>query len=159
MAAERGRGRRDHAQTAFGERTPYVILATIIAGLSVTGALSPAAVLAVAAVAGIVRPCEFAVRTVLTSEIVPQDRLMSAISLSRITTDSARAAGALAGAGAVAMLGMTAAYAIVVTLYVVCVVLVLRIPGREKPERKDGQGTTTTRFHHRPSVARDEGSP
>ena len=30
MAAERGRGRRDHAQTAFGERTPYVILATIL---------------------------------------------------------------------------------------------------------------------------------
>ncbi len=30
MGAERGRGRRDHAQTAFGERTPYVILATIL---------------------------------------------------------------------------------------------------------------------------------
>ena len=122
-------------------RASYVILATIIAGLSVTGALSPAAVLAVAAVAGLVRPCEFAVRTVLTSEIVPQDRLMSAISLSRITTDSARAAGALAGAGAVAMLGMTAAYAIVVTLYVVSVVLVLRIPGRDKPEREGSRAS------------------
>ena len=29
-AAERGRGRHDHAQTAFGERTPYLILATIL---------------------------------------------------------------------------------------------------------------------------------
>ncbi|HET7902812.1 MAG TPA: GGDEF domain-containing protein [Candidatus Nanopelagicales bacterium] len=28
-AAERGRGRTDHAQTAFGERTPYLILAAI----------------------------------------------------------------------------------------------------------------------------------
>jgi diguanylate cyclase (GGDEF)-like protein len=28
-AAERGRGRTDHAQTAFGERTPYAILAAI----------------------------------------------------------------------------------------------------------------------------------
>ena len=30
-AAVRGRGRHDHAQTAFGERTPYVIFAAILA--------------------------------------------------------------------------------------------------------------------------------
>ncbi|MFO1305049.1 MAG: MFS transporter [Burkholderiales bacterium] len=113
-------------------RACYVVLAAVIASLSVTGTLSPAAVLAVAALAGLVRPCEFAVRTVLTSEIVPQDRLMSAISLSRITTDSARAAGALAGAGAVALVGMTAAYAIVVALYVTSAALILRIPERER---------------------------
>lgn len=114
-------------------RGSYVVLASVIAALSLADALSPAAVLAVAALAGLVRPCEFAVRTVLTSEIVPHDRLMSAISLSRITTDSARAAGALAGAGAVALMGMTAAYAVVVLLYAASAMLVLRIPeGRAK---------------------------
>ncbi|MFN8159276.1 MAG: GGDEF domain-containing protein [Candidatus Nanopelagicales bacterium] len=34
-AHERGRGRHDHAQTAFGERTPYTILAAILALLGV----------------------------------------------------------------------------------------------------------------------------
>lgn len=115
-------------------RATYVVLAAAIAAMSVAGALSPTAVLAVAAVAGVIRPCEFGARTVLTSEIVPQDRMMSAISLSRITTDSARAAGALAGAGAVAVLGMSAAYAIVVALYVISVALILRIPEHRAPE-------------------------
>lgn len=116
-------------------RATYVILAAAIAAMSVAGTLSPAAVLAVAAIAGLIRPCEFGARTVLTSEIVPQDRLMSAISLSRITTDSARAAGALAGAGAVAVLGMSAAYAIVVALYLVSATLLLQIPQHRTSDR------------------------
>ncbi len=36
-SAQRGHGRRDHAQTAFGERTPYAILAAI---LGITAAFS-----------------------------------------------------------------------------------------------------------------------
>ncbi|MFO1312812.1 MAG: MFS transporter [Burkholderiales bacterium] len=124
-----------HRNVLASMRGSYAILAAVIAALSVADALSPAAVLAVAALAGLVRPCEFAVRTVLTSEIVPHDRLMSAISLSRITTDSARAAGALAGAGAVALVGMTSAYAIVLLLYATSAALILRIPERGSAAR------------------------
>jgi diguanylate cyclase (GGDEF)-like protein len=44
--AERGRGRQDHAQTAFGERTPYAILAAILGLVGVFallfGLVSPA---------------------------------------------------------------------------------------------------------------------
>jgi len=108
-------------------RAAYVLLAAILAGLTIGGALSPASVLAVAALAGLIRPSDLGMRNVLISETVPHDRMMSAISLARITTDSARAVGALAGAGAVAMLGMNGAYAIVVTLYALSTALTLRI--------------------------------
>jgi predicted MFS family arabinose efflux permease len=114
-------------------RASYVMLAAVIAALTVADALSPVTVLAIAALAGLVRPCDLGMRTVLISDIVPHDRMMSAISLSRITTDSARAAGALAGASAVAVLGMAAAYAIVVALYVCSAALILRIPARRSP--------------------------
>ena len=113
-------------------RATYVLLAAILAGLSIGGALSPTSVLVVAGLAGLVRPSDLGMRNVLISETVPHDRMMSAISLSRITTDSARAAGALAGASAVALLGMNGAYAIVVTLYALSTALTLRISERRR---------------------------
>jgi MFS family permease len=108
-------------------RIAYAVLASVLTGLIVAGALSPASVLAIAALNGLIRPSDLAMRTVLISDTVPHDRMMSAISLSRITTDSARAAGALAGASAVALLGMSAAYGIVVAFYLCSIVLALRI--------------------------------
>jgi predicted MFS family arabinose efflux permease len=108
-------------------RIAYAVLAAVLTGLIFADALSPASVLAIAAVNGLIRPSDLAMRTVLISETVPHDRMMSAISLSRITTDSARAAGALAGASAVALFGMTAAYGIVVAFYACSIALALGI--------------------------------
>ena len=108
-------------------RATYAVLAAVLAGLIISGALSPASALVVAGLAGLIRPSDPGMRNVLISETVPHDRMMSAISLSRITTDSARAAGALAGVSVVAVLGMTAAYTIVVVLYVLSTVFTLRI--------------------------------
>jgi predicted MFS family arabinose efflux permease len=125
-------------------RATYVLLAAAIVFLDVAGALSPASVIAVAAIGGLIRPSDLGMRQVLISETVPHDRMMSAISLARITTDSARAAGALAGAGAVALMGMGAAYVIVVLLYIMSTGLLLRIveprasragPARSSPWR------------------------
>lgn len=115
-------------------RAAYALLAAVLAGLAIGGTLSPAGALVVAGLAGLVRPSDLAMRNVLISETVPYDRMMSALSLARITTDSARAAGALAGAGVVAMLGMSAAYAIVVALYVLSTVFTLRI-AQQRPQR------------------------
>lgn len=108
-------------------RTTYAFLAAIVVVLSLNSTLSPTIVLVIAALAGLVRPSDGGVRNVLISATVPHDRMMSAISLSRITSESARAAGAVMGAGMVALLGLTAAYLIVFTLYVVSIVLTLRI--------------------------------
>ena len=121
-----------HRNLLTAMRASYVLLAGIVAGLSVASALSPAAVLVVAAVAGLIRPSDLAMRNVLISETVPHDHMMSAISLARITTDSARAVGAVAGVSAVALLGMNVAYAIVVALYALSTALTMRItaPGK-----------------------------
>lgn len=111
-------------------RVSYALLATAVLSLFVADMLSPALVLVIAGAGGIVRPSEMSVRTVLVGETVPADRLMSAISLGRITTDSARVAGALAGAGVVALLGMGWAYAVVILLYATSTLLTLGIAGR-----------------------------
>ncbi len=111
-------------------RVSYALLAMVVLGLFVAGMLSPVLVLVISGASGMVRPSEMSVRTVLVGETMPSDRLMSAISFGRITTDSARIAGALAGAGVVALLGMGWAYAVVIVLYVVSALLTLGIAGR-----------------------------
>ena len=113
-------------------RVLYAALAAILMLVTVTGQLTPTLALVIAGLAGMVRPSDMGVRNVLIGETVPLDRLMSAVGLSRITTDSARVAGALAGAAVVATLGMTWAYAIVVGLYLLSVLLTLGIAGHAK---------------------------
>jgi hypothetical protein len=49
---------------------------------------------------------------------MPSDRLIAAMSIARTTTDSARIAGALAGAGVFAVFGMGPAYVFVTSFYV-----------------------------------------
>jgi len=66
-------------------RATYAVLAAVLAGLIISGALSPASALVVAGLAGLIRPSDPGMRNVLISETVPHDRMMSAISLSRIT--------------------------------------------------------------------------
>jgi hypothetical protein len=58
-------------------------------------------------------------RNALIAKTLPSNQLMGALGISRMTSDSARIAGALAGAGIVALLGMTSAYSVVTLLYVV----------------------------------------
>jgi hypothetical protein len=57
-------------------------------------------------------------RNALIAKTLPAAQLMGALGISRMTSESARIAGALAGAGIVAVLGMTSAYAVVTFLYV-----------------------------------------
>ena len=56
------------------------------------------------------------IRAALVADIVPPGNLTSASSISRTTTDSARIAGALAGAGLFAALGFAVAYLFVSTI-------------------------------------------
>ena len=58
------------------------------------------------------------VRGALVATIMPADRLVGAISLSRTTSDTARIAGALSGAGLLASLGIGPAYVAIFSLYI-----------------------------------------
>ncbi|MFC7555301.1 MFS transporter [Pseudoroseomonas wenyumeiae] len=92
------------AGDAFGHRNvmclmraAYALLAAFLAALVLTDLLTPVLALVVAGIAGLIRPSDMGIRNVLIGETMPEDRLTSAIGLSRITSDSARVCGALAG--------------------------------------------------------------
>ena len=88
----------------------YALLAAVILLLASIGRLDPLAVLCVAGIAGMVRPSDIGMRTALVGATVPAQHLMAAMGISRTSMDSAKVAGALAGAGVVAAFGMVAAY-------------------------------------------------
>jgi predicted MFS family arabinose efflux permease len=106
-------------------RATYVVLATVLMTLALSGRLSPIFVFIVAALMGVVRPSDLGVRGALVATIMPHDQLIGAISISRTTMDTARIAGALSGAGLFAALGMGPAYVAIVSLYIIATALTL----------------------------------
>jgi hypothetical protein len=74
---------------------------------------------------GLIRPSDLGVRGALLADIMPPERLVGAISVSRTTQDSARIAGALSGSGLFAALGVGYAYVAIVCLYFTAAVLML----------------------------------
>jgi len=114
-------------------RAAYAVLAGTLMTLALTGHLTPLYVMLIVAVMGLVRPSDLGVRGALVATIMPPDRLIGAISLSRTTMDTARIAGALSGAALFASLGMGPAYVAIVCLYLVSTLLTLCIVAPSKP--------------------------
>ncbi len=113
--------------TLCGMRVWYAVLATVLMLLGLTGMLSPAFVLLVSALSGLVRPSDLVMRQALIGDTMPARHLMNAMGLSRITMDLARIAGALAGAGLFATLGLGVSYAFVAGFYLLSFVLTLGV--------------------------------
>ena len=105
--------------------------------LALTGHLSPLYVFIIVAIMGLVRPSDLGVRGALVATIMPHDRLIGAISMSRTTMDTARIAGALSGAGLFAALGIGPAYVAIVSLYIVGTLLTLCVVAPSKPHPVD----------------------
>ncbi|MDP6691330.1 MAG: MFS transporter [Alphaproteobacteria bacterium] len=110
-------------------RAIYVALALTLMALALSGTLNPYFVLAIALLAGLVRPSDLVMRNSLIGDTVPSGLLAKAIGLSRTTMDSARIAGALAGAGLFATLGIGPAYVGVVVLYGISLALTFGVAG------------------------------
>lgn len=122
-----------HRNLLAGMRAIYAALATIMVTLVFTGLIAPLYVFILVAIMGLIRPSDIGVRGALVASIMPQAYLVSAMSLSRSTMDSARVAGALTGAGMFAVLGMGAAYIVIAALYTASMILTLCIsPSSEK---------------------------
>jgi Na+/melibiose symporter-like transporter len=111
-------------------RVTYAGLAALLMLLALAGLLTPAWVLVVAALAGIVRPNDLVMRNTLIGETIPPAHLMGALGLSRATADSARVAGALAGAGLSTALGIGLTYVFVTAFYVASLVLTFGVARR-----------------------------
>ncbi|MGH8650270.1 MAG: MFS transporter, partial [Burkholderiales bacterium] len=120
--------------------------------LAFLDSVTPAIVLAIATVLGLVRPSDIGVRAALVGETMPADRLMGAVSIQRTTLDSARIVGALTGAGLVATLGMGPAYVVVASFYALSALLTLRA-GSTRPVHPPAGGAAGAPA--RPSPWRD----
>jgi Na+/melibiose symporter-like transporter len=116
-----------HRNLLCGMRAVYTVLAAVLMVLAFTGMISPLAVLVVVAFNGLVRPSDLGVRTALIAHTLPSDRLLAAMSISRTTQDTARIAGALAGAGLMVAFGMGPAYVAITSFYVLGALLTLGV--------------------------------
>jgi len=76
-----------------------------------------------------VRPSDMGMRAALVGETMPADRLVGAMGIQRTTTDSARIAGAITGAGLAATFGLGPAYSVIAGLYAVSFLLTLKATG------------------------------
>ena len=118
-----------------GMRASYALLAASLMTLSFADMLTPAYVLVVAALGGIVRPNDQVMRNALIGDTIPRDHLMGAVGMSRTTMDSARVAGALAGATLSATLGIGRAYVFVTIFYLASLALTFGVSrGRPVPD-------------------------
>ena len=108
-----------HRNVLCAMRASYAVLAAVIGVMAFTNTLNPVFVLLLAAVNGIVRPSDLAMRNALVADIMPNEQLMAAMGVSRTTSDSARIFGSLAGASLLAFLGIAQAYVVVVVFYLI----------------------------------------
>src|SRR4051794_4605718 len=117
--------RLGHKSLLLGMRAAYAVFASSLLALALLQAVSPLAVLIVASLMGLVRPSDLGVRSALIAETMPARTLISALSVSRTTTDSARVGGALLGASVFTFFGLAPAYVIITSFYVVGTLLML----------------------------------
>ena len=118
-----------HRKLRCATRLVYVLLAAVLTALTQGDALRPWHVFAIAAIAGLLRPSDNVMRHALVGQTMRPEMLLGALGISRTTADTARVAGAVAGTGGVALIGMGPAYAVVTTLYIVALVLSLGVAG------------------------------
>ena len=112
-------------------RAFYAAQALLIMILAFTGTLNPIHVLVISTLTGMVRPSDMVMRWALVGETMPAAYLMSAMSIERTTSDSARVVGALTGAGLVAALGLGPAYVVVTAFYALSLLLTFGIAVQE----------------------------
>jgi predicted MFS family arabinose efflux permease len=129
-----------YGRLLWSTRALYAVMAALLGLLAANHALTPTTVLIIAGLNGLVRPSDLVMRYALIAQHLPASQLMGALGIARITSDSARMAGALAGAGVVAMFGMAPAYLVVTTLYVVSFLLSTQVV----PQGSGGAISSTT---------------
>lgn len=118
----------------LGLRGIYACLAAVLMVAGLAEVLTPVIVFCVAFLMGLVRPSDLVMRNSMIGDTMTSGTLGSAMGLSRMTMDSARIMGALAGAGLFAIYGLGYAYIGVVAFYTLSLLLTLGT-SRVKPER------------------------
>jgi predicted MFS family arabinose efflux permease len=108
-------------------RAIYATIAATLMMLAFAGALTPLLACTLTALTGLVRPSDLGLRGVLIAETMPMHLLTAAMGISRTTSDSARVAGALAGAALFAAFGIVEAYIAITSFYLLGALLMLGV--------------------------------
>jgi MFS family permease len=111
-------------------RATYALLAALMTLLALTGLLTTGWVFALATLAGVIRPNDLVMRNTLIGETIPPGHLMGALGMSRAIMDSARVAGALAGAGLSSVLGLGPTYVFITIFYLASLALTFEVSRR-----------------------------
>lgn len=140
-----------HRNVLCAMRVFYTLLATTLMTFTFMGELTPVHVFIIAGLMGLVRPSDMGMRAALVADTMPSGQMIGAMSIQRTTQDSARIAGALTGAGLVALLGMAPAYLAVAGFYALSVMLTLKAGSSRPAHRAAAQAVSPAA----PSVWRD----
>ena len=132
-------------------RATYALLAALMTLLALTGLLTTFWVFTLAALVGVIRPNDLVMRNTLIGETIPPSHLMGALGMSRAIMDSARVAGALAGAGFSSVLGLGPTYVFVTIFYLAGLALTFGV-SRRRPV-PDPAGAPLAAFSGPGSVA------
>jgi predicted MFS family arabinose efflux permease len=111
-------------------RLIYALLAIAMMAFALSGELTPGHVFAIVFLMGLVRPSDLVMRNSLIGDTMPPGSLVNAMGLARTTQDTARIAGALAGAGLLSALGIGDTYIIIACFYGGSLVLTFGVAGQ-----------------------------
>ncbi len=140
-----------------GMRVTYASLAAVMMLLALGGLLTPVWVFALATVTGFFRPNDLVMRNSLVGETIPPRHLMSALAMSRAVMDSARVAGALAGAGLSSVLGIGPTYVFVTLFYLASLALTFGV-SRWRPVDPSAARASSDPSPPRPSASHPSAS-
>src|SRR5215470_5351515 len=136
-----------HRNVLFAMRAAFMLSAATLMTLAFARALTPLYVLIIVALNGLLRPSDHGVRTALVAHIMPTEQLLGALAVARSTVDSARIAGALAGAGLFVVLGMGPAYLFVTCFYAGGALFTLGVTGPRIVREGTGTGALPSPWH------------
>ena len=143
-----------HRTILASMRATYAVLASILMTLALTGVLVPVHVFCIAPLMGLIRPSDMGMRAALVGDTVPAMHFLQAMSIERTTSDSARIAGALTGAGIVAAFGMGPAFVAITALYLTSFCLTLQVGLRGRREPHGGASAALSPFAELKDAAR-----
>jgi len=120
-------------------RAIYALLATAMMAFALSGQLTPTHVFVLAFLMGLVRPSDLVMRNSLIGDTMPVGGLTNALGLARTTQDTARIAGALAGAGLLSAFGIGDTYIVIACFYAGSLALTFGVSGQKPQDAPAGE--------------------
>lgn len=112
-------------------RVVFVLLSIVLLGLAIADLLNPTIVILLSIISGTLKPSDVMIRFTLIAQTLAPRQLVGALGISRLTVDSARMAGAIAGVGIFTLFGMVGTYILILTMYVISLALSFGVAGRD----------------------------